>query len=47
MTNPADVHDAIVAADETFMTTFNRGDAAGVAALYTENGQFLPPTVIL
>jgi len=37
------VHDAIVAADETFMATFSRGDAAGIAALYTENGQFLPP----
>jgi len=43
MTNSTDVYDAIVAADETFMTTFNRGDAAGIAALYTENGQFLPP----
>jgi len=28
MTNSTDVHDAIVAADETFMTTFSRGDAA-------------------
>ena len=43
MTNSTDIHDAIVAADETFMTTFSRGDAAGIAALYTENGQFLPP----
>ncbi len=43
MTNSTDVHDAIVAADETFMTTFSRGDAAGIAALYTTNGQFLPP----
>ncbi len=43
MTNSTDVRDAIVAADETFMTTFSRGDAAGIAALYTENGQFLPP----
>ena len=43
MTNPADVHDAIVAANETFMTTFSRGDSAGIAVLYTENGQFLPP----
>ncbi len=43
MTNSTDVHDAIVAADETFMTTFSRGDAAGIADLYTENGQFLPP----
>ena len=43
MNNSTDVHDAIVAADQTFMTTFSRGDAAGLAALYTENGQFLPP----
>lgn len=42
-TNQTDVYDAIVAADETFMTTFSRGDSAGMAALYTENGQFLPP----
>jgi len=43
MTNSTDIHDAIVAADQTFMTIFSRGDAAGLAALYTENGQFLPP----
>lgn len=43
MTSATEVHDAIVAADETFMTTFSRGDAAGMAALYTESGQLLPP----
>jgi len=43
MTSSSEVHNAIVAANETFMTTFNRGDAAGIAALYTENGQFLAP----
>ena len=43
MVSSTDIHDAIVAADQTFMTTFGRGDAAGLAALYTENGQFLPP----
>jgi uncharacterized protein (TIGR02246 family) len=43
MTNSTDVLDAIVAADETFVATFSRGDAAGIASLYTENGQFLPP----
>ena len=37
------VHEAIAAANENFMTAFNRGDAAGMAALYTENGQLLPP----
>jgi uncharacterized protein (TIGR02246 family) len=33
---------AIEAADEVFMATFNRGDAAALADLYTENGQLLP-----
>jgi uncharacterized protein (TIGR02246 family) len=37
------VRDAIVAANETFVNTFNKGDAAGLAALYTEEGQLLPP----
>jgi uncharacterized protein (TIGR02246 family) len=36
------VQAAIVAADENFMATFNRGDAVGLADLYTENGQLLP-----
>ena len=43
MTTTTDVREAIVAADETFISTFNRGDAAGIADLYTKNGQFLPP----
>lgn len=38
-----EVRAAIAAADENFMAAFNRGDAAGVAALYTEDGQMLPP----
>jgi uncharacterized protein (TIGR02246 family) len=33
---------AIAAADENFMAAFNRGDAAGLADFYTENGQLLP-----
>ena len=37
------VRDAIAAANENFMDTFKRGNAAGMAALYTENGQVLPP----
>ena len=28
MTSSTEIHEAIVAADETFMTTFSRGDAA-------------------
>jgi uncharacterized protein (TIGR02246 family) len=37
------VREAIAAADEVFVATFGRGDAAGLAALYTEDGQLLPP----
>ena len=33
---------AIASADAAFCTAFNRGDAAGVAALYAEGGQLLP-----
>ena len=36
------VQAAIEAADEIFMATFNRGDTAALADLYTENGQLLP-----
>lgn len=43
MTNSGDVYDAIVNADQEFMRIFSQGDAAGIAALYTENGQFLLP----
>ena len=38
-----EVRDAIAAANETFMAAFGQGDAAGLAALYTEAGQVLPP----
>jgi uncharacterized protein (TIGR02246 family) len=37
------IRDAIAAAIEKFMAAFSRGDAAGCAALYTEQGQLLPP----
>ena len=40
---PASVRDAIAAANENFMAAAMKGDAAGLAALYTENGQVLPP----
>jgi uncharacterized protein (TIGR02246 family) len=43
MADATQFHDAIVAANKTFMTTFSQGDAAGMATLYTEKGQFLPP----
>lgn len=35
--------DAIAANNKAFMEAFSKSDAAGVAALYTENGQLLPP----
>jgi len=38
-----EVRDAIAAANENFMAAFSRGDAVGLAALYTGNGQVLPP----
>ena len=38
-----EIRDAIATANENFMAAFKRGDAAGMAALYTENGQILPP----
>jgi uncharacterized protein (TIGR02246 family) len=36
------IREAIVAANGTFVEAFNSGDAAGVAALYTAEGQLLP-----
>jgi len=39
----AAVHDAVVETNEVFMAQYGRGDAAGIAELYTENGQILPP----
>jgi len=38
-----EVRGAIVAGVESFMAAFRRGDAEGLAALYTENGQLMPP----
>jgi uncharacterized protein (TIGR02246 family) len=43
MTTSTGIRDAIAAANEKFMAAFNGGDAAGLAALYTETGQLLPP----
>ena len=39
----ATVRKGIEDAEATFTAAFNRGDAAGVAALYTENATLLPP----
>ena len=39
----SDSTDAIMAANDRFMDAFNNGDTAGVASLYTDEGQILPP----
>ncbi len=36
--------EAIAAANKAFMAAFANGDAAGIAALYTEDGQVAPPS---
>ena len=38
-----DLRDVIASQNEQFMAAFAEGDAAGLAALYTEDGQVLPP----
>ena len=37
-----EIREALMAANEKFMAAFNQGNAAGLAALYTKNGQLLP-----
>jgi len=43
MTVSSEIREGIAAANANFMNTFNRGDGAGMGALYSENGQLLPP----
>lgn len=43
MTPSTELQGAIAAANERFMAVFKGGDAAGMAALYTKEGQVLPP----
>lgn len=37
------IHQTIAHANQDFMSAFNNGDAAGLADLYTMDGQVLPP----
>lgn len=39
----AAVHEAILEANETLMSKYSNGDAAGIAELYTEDGRIMPP----
>jgi uncharacterized protein (TIGR02246 family) len=41
--NASGIRNAIAAGNESFMAAVKRGEAAGLAALYTEDGQVLPP----
>ncbi|MEJ2171052.1 MAG: DUF4440 domain-containing protein, partial [Desulfobacterales bacterium] len=43
MTVSSEIRDGIAAANANFMNTFNRGEGSAMGALYTENGQLLPP----
>jgi uncharacterized protein (TIGR02246 family) len=38
-----EIHDAIVAVEKTFMAAYNGGNAPSLAALYTPDGQIMPP----
>ena len=42
ITQTLSVRDAIAAANQNFMQTFARGDAATLASLYTKDGQIFP-----
>lgn len=46
-TGSSELKAAIEAANDLFMAAFNRGDAAAMAALYTEDGQMLAPNADL
>ena len=42
MTTDSAIHSAIRSADDNFEATFGRGDAEGMANLYTDDGQLMP-----
>ena len=39
------VREAITSANQNFMNAFKRGDAAAIAALYTDDAKLLPPDI--
>lgn len=43
MTSSAELRNAILTAEESFMAAVSRGDAAAIASCYAEDGQVLPP----
>jgi len=38
-----EIRNSIASVNQKFLSAFSRGDAAGLAATYTSNGQALPP----
>ena len=43
MSTRTNTHNAIATVNASFMELFGKGDAAAIAELYTEGGQFIPP----
>jgi ketosteroid isomerase-like protein len=43
MPKPNEIKRAILAAEKIFMSKYKQRDAAGLAALYTRDGQIMPP----
>ena len=43
MTTSSNVHSQIASVNQQFMAAFSRGDAAGIASLYTPDALLLPP----
>ncbi len=37
------IHNAILAAEKVFMAAYNRADARALVALYTKDGEIMPP----
>jgi ketosteroid isomerase-like protein len=38
-----EVHESILATERRFVAAYNQGDAPGLAAFYTQDGQIMPP----
>lgn len=42
-----EIHEAILAAEKRFVVAYNRGDAPALTAMYTRDGQIMPPNMEL
>ena len=43
--SPDEIHEAFLSVCKQFETSFNQGDAEGLASLYTEDAKILPPNM--